>query len=315
MSAIKAKLFLLFFLLAGLPARAAELRSLTLGLVSPNLSTQLPIVVGQQAGFFKEEGLSVHGVTIASGGTLMVAILTSGHADLVVSGVAPIMRAIDRGAPVSVVAGFQNKIDFALIGSKRVARLEDLRGKIIGVTSAGSFSEFAVLEAMKRRGFMRDKDYQLIAAGSTHLRIGALKGGKVDAIPLSSGERHTLEDEGYPVLMEVGQVVPEIPLAVLVAAKQFAVKEPESVARFIRALAKSIALIKRDWEKAIQFAVAGKLRGNPDIQRRALNYFAQDLGVEIERENILALLTALAIKGEPDNFFDRSYLARAGVKP
>jgi NitT/TauT family transport system substrate-binding protein len=315
MSAIKAKLFLLFFLLAGLPARAAELRSLTLGLVSPNLSTQLPIVVGQQAGFFKEEGLSVHGVTIASGGTLMVAILTSGHADLVVSGVAPIMRAIDRGAPVSVVAGFQNKIDFALIGSKRVARLEDLRGKTIGVTSAGSFSEFAVLEAMKRRGFIRDKDYQLIAAGSTHLRIGALKGGKVDAIPLSSGERHTLEDEGYPVLMEIGRILPEIPLAVLVAAKQFAAKEPEYVARFIRALAKSIALIKRDREKAIQFAVAGKLRGNPDIQRRALNYFAQDLGVEIERENIVALLAALAIKGEPDNFFDRSYLARAGVKP
>jgi len=315
MSTIKAQLFLLVFLLAGLPAKAAELRSLTLGLVSPNLSTQLPIVVGQQAGFFKEEGLSVHGVTIASGGTLMVAILTSGHADLVVSGVAPIMRAIDRGAPVSVVAGFQNKIDFALIGSKRVARLEDLRGKTIGVTSAGSFSEFAVLEAMKRRGFMRDKDYQLIAAGSTHLRIGALKGGKVDAIPLSSGERHTLEDEGYPVLMEVGQVVPEIPLAVLVAAKQFAAKEPEYVARFIRALAKSIALIKRDREKAIQFAVVGKLRGNPDIQRRALNYFAQDLGVEIERENIVALLTALAIKGEPDNFFNRSYLARAGVKP
>jgi ABC-type nitrate/sulfonate/bicarbonate transport system substrate-binding protein len=109
--------------------------------------------------------------------------------------------------------------------------------------------------------------------------------------------------------------LPEIPLAVLVAAKQFAAKEPESVARFIRALAKSIALIKRDREKAIQLAVAGKLRGNPDIQRRALNYFAQDLGIEIERENIVALLTALAIKGEPDNFFDRSYLARAGVKP
>ena len=85
MSTIKAQLFLLVFLLAGLPAKAAELCSLTLGLVSPNLSTQLPIVVGQQAGFFKEEGLSVHGVTIASGGTLMVAILTSGQTHLVVT--------------------------------------------------------------------------------------------------------------------------------------------------------------------------------------------------------------------------------------
>ena len=80
----------------------------------------------------------------------------------------------------------------------------------------------------------------------------------MDAIPLSSGERHTLEDEGYPVLLEVGKVVPEIPLAVLVAGKQFAAKEPELVARFIRALGKSMQLIKSNKEKAIQLAVAAK---------------------------------------------------------
>jgi NitT/TauT family transport system substrate-binding protein len=306
--------FLLVFLLCAI-AQAAEFRNITLGLVSPNLSTQLPIVVAQQAGFFKDESLNVHSVTIASGGTLMVAILTSGHADLVVSGVAAIMRAIDRGAPVTVVSGFQNKIDFALIGSKGVTRLEDLKGKTVGVTSAGSFSEFAVLEALRRRGFTRDKDYKLIGAGSTHLRIGALKGGKVDAIPLSSGERHTLEDEGYPVLLEVGKVVPEIPLAVLVAAKQFAAKEPGLVTRFIRALAKSMQLIKGNREKAIQLAAVSKLRGSPEIQRRALNYFAQDLDVEIDRENIAALLSALAIKGDPDRFFDRSFLSRAMANP
>jgi ABC-type nitrate/sulfonate/bicarbonate transport system substrate-binding protein len=78
----------------------------------------------------------------------MVAILTSGHADLVVSGVAAIMRAIDRGAPVAVVSGFQNGIDFALIGAKG----KTPRSKTVGVTSVGSFSEFAVLESLKRRG-------------------------------------------------------------------------------------------------------------------------------------------------------------------
>ena len=296
-------------------AQAAELRTITLGLVSPNLSTQLSIVVAQQAGFFNQEGLSVHSVTIASGGTLMVAILTSGHADLVVSGVAAIMRAIDRGAPVTVVSGFQNRIDFALIGSKKVTNLEELRGKTVGVTSAGSFSEFAVLEALKRQRLTRDRDYKLITAGSTHLRIGALKGGKVDAIPLSSGERHTLEDEGYPVLLEIGKVVPEIPLAVLVAAKQFAAKEPDLVTRFIRALAKSKQLIRSNRDKAIQLAVAAKLRGNPETQRRALDYFAQDLDVQIDQANIVALLAALGIKGEPERFFDRSFLARATSQP
>ena len=200
-------------------AQAAELRTITLGLVSPNISTQLPVVVAQQAGYFKEEGLNVHRVTIASGGTLMVAILTSGHADLVVSGVAAIMRAIDRGAPVTVVSGYQNKIDFALIGSKRVARLEDLQRQNRRRHQRRQLFRVRRARSLKRRGFVRDKDYKLLAAGSTQLRIGALKGGKVDAIPLSSGERHTLEDEGYPVLLEVGKVVAGNSFAVAVAAK------------------------------------------------------------------------------------------------
>jgi hypothetical protein len=74
-------------------------------------------------------------------------------------------------------------------------------------------------------------------------------------------------------------------------------------------------LIKTNGDRAIQLAVAGKLRSNLETQRRALNYFAQDLDVDIERENIIAVLSALGIKGEPERFFDRTYLTAAMVKP
>ena len=117
------------------------------------------------------------------------------------------------------------------------------------------------------------------------------------------------------MLLEVGKVIPEIPFAVLVAAGQFAAKEPESVTRFIRALAKSMQLIKSNKDRAIQLAVAAKMRGNPETQRRALDYFAADLDVRIERENIAALLTALNIKGDPERFFERSFLVRAVTNP
>jgi ABC-type nitrate/sulfonate/bicarbonate transport system substrate-binding protein len=91
-------------------------------------------------------------------------------------------------------------------------------------------------------------------------------------------------------------------------------KEPDLVVRFIRALAKSMQLIKGNRDKAIQLVTA-KLRGDPEMQRRALGYFAQDLDVAIERENIAALLGALGIKGDPEHFFERSYLARATATP
>ncbi|MBI4524959.1 MAG: ABC transporter substrate-binding protein [Deltaproteobacteria bacterium] len=308
---MKLAVLLLLLSFSAVVSRAAELREITLGLVSPNWSTQLPIAVAQQGGFFKEEGLQVHSATIASGGTIMVAILTSGHADLVVSGVAAIMRAISRGAPVVMVSGFQTRIDYALIGGKGIATLSDLKGKKVGVTSIGSFSEFAVIESLKRSGLMKDKDYTVFSAGGTVLRVSALKTGKVDAIPLSSSERVPIEEEGFAVLQEIGNVLSEIPSSVLVAGKKFAAKEPDTVGRFIRALAKSMRLIKSDKNRAMQFAAAAKLKGNAETQRKALNYYANDLNVEVEQESIAALLKALGIKGDPDEFFDRSFLARA----
>lgn len=311
---MKVRIVIPLLLICVTGAYAADMRELTLGLVSPNWSTQLPIAVAQQAGFFKEEGVQVHSVTIASGGTLMVAILTSGHADLVISGVAAIMRAIARSAPVTVVSGVQSKIDYALIGARGLAQISDLKGKKVGVTSIGSFSEFAVIEALRRRGLIRDKDYTLLPAGGTVLRIGALKTGKVDAIPLSSSERVAIQEEGFPVLQEIGDVLSEIPSSVLVAAKQVATKEPETVARFIRALHKSMRLIRTNKDKAIQLAAAAKLKGNLEAQRKALDYYANDLNVQIENESIVALLKALEIKGDANDFFDRSLLIRAGVE-
>jgi hypothetical protein len=54
------------------------------------------------------------------------------------------------------------------------------------------------------------------------------------------------------------------------------------------------------------------MRGNSGTQRKALDYFTQDLDAG---ENIVALLSALEIKGDPERFFDRSFPARALGKP
>ena len=60
-------------------------------------------------------------------------------------------------------------------------------------------------------------------------------------------------------------------------------------------------------KKTRRLGVIGTISHRPDSQRKALDYFAQDLDVEIEGENIVALLGALGIKGDPERFFDRSF--------
>jgi ABC-type nitrate/sulfonate/bicarbonate transport system substrate-binding protein len=113
---------------------AAELQVITVALVSPSWSTGLPTVVARRAGFFRNEGLEVRPVTLASSGPIMMALLMSGQAEMVIAGGVAILRGIARGAPVVVVGGHLSRMSYALISAKGLKTVNDLKGKAIGIT-------------------------------------------------------------------------------------------------------------------------------------------------------------------------------------
>jgi len=301
----------LLLLALGVSVRAAEFKGITMGLVSTSWNTQLPPAVAQQAGFFKEEGLEVRAVTVASGGPIMMALLSSGEAQVIIAGAVAILRGIASGAPAVIVGGQLDKPDYALIGAKGLKTLADLKGKVVGSTGAGSFSEFAVTESLRRKGLIRDRDYTLIPVGGTAIRVAALQAGRIQAAPLSSGERIGVEENGFPVLLEIGKTIPEFPFTVLAATKSFAVSNPDNVAGLLRALDKATSLIQKNKDAAVQLGKAYGLRGDIQTQRKALNYVADDFNVRLKKEHLAALLNAIAIKKAPEEFFDESFLSRA----
>lgn len=306
-------LFLILLALVSLPGHvaAANFTGITLGLVSTSWNTQLPSAVATRAGFFREEGLEVRGITITRGGPVMMAMLASGEAQFVISGVVAMLRGIASGFPAVIVGGTVDKLDFTLLGAKGLTGVNDLRGKVIGVTGPGSSSEFAVVESLKRKGLVKDRDYTLVYAGDESVRVAALQTGRVQAIPVSAGRRLTVEKEGFPVLLEVGKVLPEFPSTVLVVTKVFAASSPDKVVGMLKALAKAIDLIRRDKDRAIEMGKAHGLPGDPTYQRRALDYMADDFQVRLKTENLAAYMNVLGIGGEPEKFFDDSFLKRA----
>ena len=301
-------------LIAAPSVHAAQFKGITLGLGSVSWNTQLPPAIAQQAGFFKDEGLDVRIITIASGGPIMMALLSSGEADMIVSGAVAILRGIASGAPAVVVGSQLGKPDYTLMGAKGMRDIEELKGKVVGSTGAGSFSEFAVIESLRRKGMIRNRDYTLLTVGGTAVRIAALQTGKIDAAPLSSGERVNVEKEGFPVLLQIGKVLPEFPFTVLAATKKFAASSPNKVSAMLRALDRAIRVIREDKDKAVQIGKAYGLRGEPAAQRKALEYVADDFDVALKRDQVVALSKVLEIKNSPEELFDGTYLARSFEK-
>ena len=291
---------------------AAEVQVVTVALVSTSWNTGLPTAVARGAGFFKEEGLEVRPVTLASSGPIMMALLMSGQADFVIAGAVAILRGIARGAPVVVVSGHLNRMSYALMSAKGLKTVADLKGKTIGITGIGGMGEFTVVESLRRNGLIKDRDFTVLnIEGGPAARIAALKSGKVHAVPLTPGQRVQAENDGFTLLLDTRETLTEIPSTIVASTREFASSSPDKVVKFLRALGKGMDLIRRDKEKAIMLGRSHGLRGDITIERKALDYYADDLDVRLKRENITALLKQIEIAEAPQKYFDETYLTRA----
>jgi ABC-type nitrate/sulfonate/bicarbonate transport system substrate-binding protein len=291
---------------------AAELQVITVALVSPSWSTGLPTAVARGAGFFRNEGLEVRPVTLASSGPIMMALLMSGQAEMVIAGGVAILRGIARGAPVVVIGGHLSRMSYALIGAKGLKTVDDLKGKAIGITGIGGIGEFAVVESLKRNGLVKDRDFTLLnIEGGTAARMAALKAGKVHAVPVTPGQRVQAENDGFTIILDVRDSLADLPSNIVASTKEFAKSNPDKTIRFLRALGRAVDLIRQDKDKAIALGKANGLRGDAVMERKALDYYVQDLDIRINKNNVEALLKLLDIADPPERFFDDTYLSRA----
>ena len=243
----------------------------------------------------------------------MIALLTSGQAQMAITGAVSAVQAIAKGAPITIVSGVFDKADYILMGARGVRDLNGLRGQIIGSTGPGSFSEFAIVESLKRKGnLVRDRDYTLLTVGGTALRVAALQSGRIQAAPVSTAARIALEREGFPVLLEIGRAIPQsLPFVVLTARKDFVRDESQKTTGFVRALDRSVRIIREDKTKAVGLARAYGLHGDLETQKKYVEYIADSFQLRLAQENINALLKVLKIDHPPEMFFNDSLLKKA----
>jgi hypothetical protein len=79
----------------------------------------------------------------------------------------------------------------------------------------------------------------------------------------------------------------------------------------MRAVAKAMDLIRRDKERAMTLGMAHGLRGDIAIERKALDYYVDDLDIRLKQDNVAALLKQIEISEPPQKYFDETHLTRA----
>jgi ABC-type nitrate/sulfonate/bicarbonate transport system substrate-binding protein len=306
----------LFSLITLLVCSSAHAKTITVAYPSPSWNTSLPVSTARDFGIFAAEGLDVRPVYVRGGPVVMAALL-SGEADYAIMAGVTAVTSIARGADVVIVGGHTAYIDQVLVGAKSVTKLSDLKGKVIGVTGAGGVTEFATVEALARKGFVRDKDYSVMYAGNSPARVNALESGVIHAGAFSANEKVVMEERGFPILLDTGKTLPEFPFMVVVTYRQKLKSNPSEVLAFLRSLRNAMSVIQTSKDKVIAAAVKKDPNANVNVLRKSLDYTLDSFSIALAKKNIQALVSAAKVNvnldapGAMEKFFVDDFLMKA----
>jgi NitT/TauT family transport system substrate-binding protein len=190
------------------------------------------------------------------------AALANSELDFVQSGASPFIPYAAKGGDVLLLGCLANKvIDYVLIAHPSITRIEQLRGKPIGISRVGDQTHHYVREILKRYG-IAIKDVRLVQTGLQPERVAALRQGLTVASILNRPNNLVLEKDGYKRLLDIEDL--NIPAGVrcLITTRKVIKTKPAMVENFVMAWLESIHFIFAQKREAKQ--VIGKYTLNTD---------------------------------------------------
>jgi ABC-type nitrate/sulfonate/bicarbonate transport system substrate-binding protein len=137
--------------------------------------------LGEERGFFRDEGLDVEFVEFQAGGP-MVKALIAGDLDVAEAGFGPVPISVAHGATIKLIGATKPRLNFAIYAREDVNRLEDLYDRTVGIAAPGSFLHQLMVALMDVRGLDAGR-LNYVNIGSSPAVFRAVLAGKVDAGP------------------------------------------------------------------------------------------------------------------------------------
>ncbi len=168
----------LFVLLTTSPSHSAEpLQKLRVAYAAITAAFSIPWVA-KEAGIFQRHGLDVELVYIASG-SRAVQTLVGGSIDVAAIGGPAGVDAKLAGADTVYIAIPVNRVLVFTVAEPNVQRVEELRGKSIGVTRIGTVTDFFTRIFLRQNGLVPDRDAMIRQMGGLPEIVAGLKAGQI----------------------------------------------------------------------------------------------------------------------------------------
>ena len=196
-------LIVLFLTMAASPL-SAQLKKVRFSTTGISIS-ELPVKVAQLKGFWREEGLDVEVILIR--GAVGMQALLGGSVDYTSASGSTIAAAV-RGLPVKLVFISSAKPMFELVSQAQIKSIQELKGKIVGISSRGGSNDLMMQLILQKNGLAPNKDVTTIIVGAQEETVIALRTGRIAAALLTPPRNFMLQRDGFNRLAYASDYLP-----------------------------------------------------------------------------------------------------------
>jgi len=216
--------------------------------------------VAKEAKLFDKHGLDVNLVYI-SGGPRSIMSLIGGSVQFVNHSGMPALEAYQRGADTALIATPMNQLEHSLVVQKNITNTEQLRGKILGMSTQGSLTDILLREGLRLNG-IAEKEVTILPVGDLGARLSGLQTGRIHGAIIAGIQTMTANKLGFRTLIDYSKLPIEIAGSGILVRRSYVTKNPDVTLRFLKAWIEGLYLFKAKPDYA--FAVLKKYVASQD---------------------------------------------------
>jgi NitT/TauT family transport system substrate-binding protein len=221
-----------------------ELRKVRLayGFIS---TTDIPMWIADDQGLWRKYGLEVEATLLQTSAQIAPA-MAAGEVDVALTAGAGVVDIDLAGGDQVLIASLQNEMRFFVHAQPDVRRIEDLRGKSLGITRRGSGVNLAADIVLDKAGLEPGRDVALQELGTVQNEFSALTSGQIAAVILSAPTNVLAARQGYPQIADLKDYHVPYSQGALAATRTTLAERYDLVRDFVKAFVEGLGMAKRD---------------------------------------------------------------------
>jgi ABC-type nitrate/sulfonate/bicarbonate transport system substrate-binding protein len=280
------------------------------------------LVVAQQRGYFDRAALKLN-INVADDPTVALDPTAAQKLDLALVSGEALVRAVDRGAPLRLVAGTVNAPTWSLVVGREIGAVPDLKDRAVGVSDPKSVTAVLMRRLLAKHG-LPPETYRLVTLGNNALLTYGVTNGTADGALLEPARTAQLKALGFRVLGASKEVAPDLQVEGVAVRPDWARQNEEALLRFLRVLAEAESWLVEPSNREEATAALAKMSSISAAEAReaydSVLEQRQTLAraAELSPSGMKALLELIGEaaptekpSGGPERYVDDSYLEKA----